>query len=326
MTSRYCSPEESKEIIEMYRSGKYSFQQIADLKNLSKGTVINIVKGYPYNQDKQARYYKLQNESAEKIREAIVDEEYCAKQAYERRSFIAYGNHVERWLSLIRTLNNPDCIYDHLKEERTFLEKQSWEAFADGNYSLFGYCAETWETLTAAIGDNAKNPWKIVAMKINARSKSRNIKYASVKIGQINPVYMYTDKPTTCYLDVSDELWSKIKNVIPHADHIDGRKVLNGVLYVIANYIPFRKVPKKYGFFTTIHKYYQIWYRIEFLSIILEMAASFPELEGMRMQLWEIEKHRLIHGNGVVPRLSDIGRSVFNAEGEVNIIIKNKDK
>jgi DNA invertase Pin-like site-specific DNA recombinase len=52
VTLRYCSPEQENEIIELYKTGEYSYQQIADMKNLSKGTVINIVKGYPYNKDK----------------------------------------------------------------------------------------------------------------------------------------------------------------------------------------------------------------------------------------------------------------------------------
>ena len=47
MAYRYTTPQENEEIRQLYRTGEYSFKQLAEIKHLSKATVINIVKGYP---------------------------------------------------------------------------------------------------------------------------------------------------------------------------------------------------------------------------------------------------------------------------------------
>jgi predicted DNA-binding protein YlxM (UPF0122 family) len=316
MTYKFTDSSEDKEIIRLYRTGQYSFQRIADMKNLSKSTVINIVKGYPYNKDKDARYYKLQNDSAEKLRDAITQEEAHARSAYERQDYSAYGNHMRRWLEMLDILSGKAPIYEELIEKRRLCEQQAWAAFSDGNYSLFGYYAETWGILSEAIGDNAKDPFAVTSIKINARSRSRSVKFSAVKIGETQCCDMSQVIPQTCFIGVSDELWSWLKDIIPTPDEkrsrgkgIDPRKILDGVLYAIVNNISFRSVPKRYGLKDTFYRYFQIWYQTEFLCTLLEMSDAWPELEIMRGQLWEIEKHRLVYPD-TVPRLSDIRRSI----------------
>ena len=63
MAYRYTTPQENEEIRRLYRTGEYSFKQLAEIKHLSKATVINIVKGYPYGVYKQV-YSKLQEGTA----------------------------------------------------------------------------------------------------------------------------------------------------------------------------------------------------------------------------------------------------------------------
>jgi transposase len=171
---RYTTPQENEEIIVLYRTGEYSYQQIADMKNLSKGTVINIVKGYPYGVYKQV-YSKLQDETAGKLEEAIKEEEAAAQKAYERGNYAAYGNHMQRWIDL---LNVKDGSYETLKLKRLEYEQEAWATFADMAYEAFGYYAETWDVLTDIIGDNAKDPWGVIVKESGAKGKSKSVKYS----------------------------------------------------------------------------------------------------------------------------------------------------
>ncbi len=49
MAKKFTTPEEDEQIKELYSSGLYTYESVAMAFNLSKSTVINIVKGYPYN-------------------------------------------------------------------------------------------------------------------------------------------------------------------------------------------------------------------------------------------------------------------------------------
>lgn len=311
MTYKYTTPEEDREIIEMYRTQKYSYQQIADMKNLSKGTVINIVKGYPYNPaTKKTRYYKLELDSAEKIENLIKQEEELARKAYNRENYTAYGMHLQRWLTLIKIKSGSEGkLYDSVKAARTEYEKEAWKAFAEGDYSLFGYYAETWETFTEILGDNAKNPWVVYANKINAKSKAYSLKY-SIEAN-------YQEFPQICgnsYKEVSDESWNYIKPAIPRQKtgrpFENARKKFNGVMYALNNCTSFRLVPKKYGHSRRLYECFENWYKQGFFADLLELIPVCPELEAVKNELVVLEMYRLAHGNDIVPRLSDIKKIV----------------
>lgn len=182
MAYRYTTPQENEEIRRLYRTGEYSFQQIAEIKHLSKGTVINIVKGYPYGVYKQV-YSKLQDETAGKLEEVIKQEEAAAQKAYERGNYKAYGSHMQRWIDLLGLENG---CYETLKIKRLEYEQKAWAAFAEAEYEAFGYYAETWDVLTDIIGDNAKDPWGIIVKDSGAKAKSRSLKYSFLENGGNN--------------------------------------------------------------------------------------------------------------------------------------------
>jgi hypothetical protein len=295
----------------MYRTGKYTFQQIADMKSLSKSTVINIIKGYPYNKkDKDRRYSKLQVETSEKLKEAITEAENRARKAYLKKDLQAYGDNIQRWMSLMQTFSDGTAaVYEKLQAERLQCEQRAWEAFADGNYSYFGYLAATWDTLTNAIGDNLKNPWKTVAAKINSRGKSHNVKYMPVfNKEEKEIVNMFTIKPERQFTKVSDDLWEFIERFLPGKNTRYKRDIFNKVLYAISSLKSFRAVSKHH---TTLYKYYCIWYRTDFFGTLLDMSGAWEELEAIRLQLLEIEKHRLLHGVKVMPKISEIRRLLY---------------
>ncbi len=182
MAYRYTTPQENEEIRRLYRTGEYSFQQLAEIKHLSKATVINIVKGYPYGVYKQV-YSKLQEGTAGKLEEAIKQEEAAAQKAYGRGNYTAYGNHMQRWIDL---LDIESGSYEALKIKRLEYEQKAWAAFAEAEYEAFGYYAETWDVLTDIIGDNAQDPWGIVVRESGAKAKSKSVKYSFLENGGNN--------------------------------------------------------------------------------------------------------------------------------------------
>lgn len=178
MAYRYTTPEENEEIRQLYRTGEYSFSLLAEKYNLSKSTIINIVKRYPYGAYKQA-YSKLQDEATGKLEKAIKAEEEAAQKAYERGNYSAYGNHLQRWLDLLKI---KDSSYETLKIKRLEYERNGWKAFADKRYEQFGYCAETWSVLTSIIGDSAKDPWGAIVKNSGARTRCKGLRFAILEV------------------------------------------------------------------------------------------------------------------------------------------------
>jgi len=315
VTFRYCSPEEEKEIIDMYKSGEYSYQQIADIKNLSKGTVINIVKGYPYCQDKATYYARLREESADKLEQEITATKERAQKAYDRGNMSAYGTHTRQWLMLLDMLPDKDKIYDRLKDERMDCEQKAWQALGDLSYSEFGYLADTWELLADIIGDNAKNPW--AAITGGAKSKSRSVRFAKTGSKRQNTNFIPTDTKYGC--ELSNESWAFIRPLVITNEHgrpSNHQKIMNGILYALANCSSFRSIPRKFGDRVSINRHFSEWYKTGVFGDLLSFVLVCPELEHVKPALLQIEKHRLIYGD-VVPYISDIRKGV-ESEAEKN--------
>lgn len=310
MTFRYCSPEEEAEIIAMYKSGYYSYQQIAEMKNLSKGTIINIVKGYPYSQDKSTYYARLQTESAERLEQEITATKERAQKAHSRGNMAAYGMHTRQWLLLLDLLPDKDKLYERLKAERASCEQKAWEAFANADYGEFGFNADTWELLTDIIGDNAKNPWGAVAKESGAKNKSRSIRFEKIdrEVRKIGFLLMGNKS----FMEITDDTWKLIKpllNTSTTGRWPNDRKTMNGILYALINCRSFRSVPSVYGTSRNITRRFAEWYRADVFSGLLTLVPACPELEPAKQALLQIEKHRLMYGD-VVPRLCDIQRGV----------------
>jgi transposase len=308
LTFRYCSPEEEQKIIQMYRSGQYSYQQIADMMHLSKGTIINIVKGYPYSQNKSNYYARLQLESAERLEQEIEEAKERARKAYERGNVSAYGIHARQWLMLLELLPDKDMIYDRLRDERLACEQKAWEGLSKGDYGEFGFYAETWLVLTDIIGDNAKNPWGTLTS--NAKSKSRSIRFEKIdrEVRKIGFLLMGNKS----FMEITDDTWELIKpllNTSTTGRWPNDRKTMNGILYALINCRSFRSVPSVYGTSRNITRRFAEWYRADVFSGLLALVPACPELEPAKQALLQIEKHRLMYGDSV-PRLCDIQRGV----------------
>jgi hypothetical protein len=322
ITYRYCSPDEDKEIIALYKTGQYSYQQIADMKSLSKGTVINIVKGYPYNPaNKAARYNKLQTESAAQLEAAIKQAEQDAKQAYEAGHFADYGAYLQLWTDLLKAVTT-EPLYEHIRDTRQQYERQAWAAFDSGDYSQFGYYAETWDTLTNILGDNAKNPWKVISLKINAKGHSHSVKFAVTGFKGRNVDFLPMGKNS--YTEISDSTWELIKPIFRATitgRHAKNRKTIDGILYALTNCRSFRTVPTQYGSRRNIEQWFAAWYKARYFADLLNLTDVCPELQAVRHELLAIVMHSLVHGSQIVPRLCDIKRA-----GEGKVVLKDGSK
>lgn len=312
MTFRYCSPEEETEIVDMYKSGEYSYQQIADMKNLSKGTVINIVKGYPYCQDKATYYARLQEESADKFEQEITATKERAQKAYDRGNMSAYGIYIRQWLMLLDMFPGKDKIYDRLKSERMICEQKAWEGLGRADYGEFGFFADTWELLAVIIGDNAKNPW--AAITGGAKSKSRSVRFAKTGSKRQSTNFMPTGIKYGC--ELSDESWAFIRPLVMSNEHgrpSNHQKIMNGILYALANCRSFRSIPREFGARRSINEHFIEWYKADVFRGLLSFVSVCPELQCVKSALLQIEKHRLIYGDAV-PRLCDIRKGVESEE------------
>ena len=310
MTFRYCSPEEETEIITMYKSGEYSYQQIADIKNLSKGTVINIVKGYPYSQVKSTYYARLQTESAERLEQEIATTKERAQKAHDRGNMSAYGIHTRQWLMLLELLPDKDKVYERLRDERNASEQKAWAGLGDNDFSEFGFHAETWFLLTDILGDNAKNPWGSIVS--GAKGKSRSVRFAKVSCKGQNVSFCLTGQNIT--LEVSDESWAYIKPLLKATTtgrYAESRKIFNGIIYALKNCRSFRMAPSAFGSSRNITRNFAQWYKADVFRDLLAFVTVCPELEQVKPALLQIEKHRLMYGDSV-PRLCDIQKGVEN--------------
>ena len=311
MAIRYCTPEQEAEIIRLYKSGEYSYRQIGEMKNLSKGTIINIVKGYPYTQDKGTYYSKLQFESTEKLKQEVVGVRDRAKQAYMYGDLASYGVHTRQWLMLLDMLPDRDKLYERLKDERNTCEQKAWECFGRGNHREFGFYADTWGLLSYIIGDNAKNPWGILAKESGAKSKSKSVKYTKASLKRPNINFSAIVQKANGFR-LSDKSWEYICPLVPENDigrPSNHRRLMEGILYALIHCHSIRKVPREYGDRKPLTEHFAQWYKDDVFTDLLMFAQVCPELEPAQPALLQLEKHRLVYGD-LVPRLCDIQRGV----------------
>jgi predicted DNA-binding protein YlxM (UPF0122 family) len=193
--SRFVDQAETIDIIHDYRSGAYSMQALADNNHLSKATIVNIVKGYPYYQPQGQQTSSYRQDLYQRLKAKLADVQNQANQANQSGQYKQHGILVQLWLELVcvltislHSISNQagfqKCdIHTILKRHRLWHEREAWRTFADGQMSEFGYHADAWENLTDVIGDNLKNPWRCIAYKHNAKGKASSIKYDCVVSG-----------------------------------------------------------------------------------------------------------------------------------------------
>lgn len=310
MTDKYCNAQQEQDIKTMYATGKYSHRKLADMYCLSKSTIFNILKGYPW-QHKEARYYRLQLESAANLEEAISNSEHCAHKAYERKNFLAYGNHIQRWLALLAAKEAAQGkTHETLTVERLKCEQRAWEAFGQGDYVDFGYQMETWVVLNEAIADNTKDPWKVLALKLNAKGKSKNVRFSGVE-RRSNKVLEMSDKKTDkLQITISPDLWDMIQDYMPKVYTNNNRQALECILNSLAHGYSFTQCRSFKR--STLYYRFELLYREEVLKLLLEIVPQYKELEPAAEMLYLIERHRLLYGSKHPPSLAQLRKGANN--------------
>jgi hypothetical protein len=174
--SRYVDTQETIQISSLYRSGAYSMQDLADQKHLSKATVVNVLKGYPYTSK------DLQSDVLQRLQDKLIEIQNKVNQSPDCLSGYQFQL---MWLVclFLYSFTQYQDAYQIIKKHRLWHEQQAWKSFADGKMSEFGYHADAWEDLTDVVGDNLRNPWRCIAYKHNARGKACNVKYDCVVSG-----------------------------------------------------------------------------------------------------------------------------------------------
>jgi hypothetical protein len=95
LTHKYTTDTEDREIVEKRMSGLYSYSQLAEEYNLSKATIINIVKGYPYNKLKQT-----DTELVQKLKLQRLEAEKEAWTAFSEHRYVDFGVYAVKWIDL----------------------------------------------------------------------------------------------------------------------------------------------------------------------------------------------------------------------------------
>ncbi|EGD47110.1 hypothetical protein Cpap_1502 [Ruminiclostridium papyrosolvens DSM 2782] len=304
MAKKYLTPEEQQEVIKMYQTTKYSYQQIADNFYVSKGTIINVVKGYPYNCDKQAVYSRLQQEAKGNLDDCITREIKKAQEANRRGSMTAYSLHLERLKELYK-YQVQDNIYEPIKQRRLQCEQTAWQGLADSNYIEFATNADMWEILTEIIGDSRKSPFKIMIQDSNARHKSKSVRYSN-----LIPHTVFNSR-TVDYTRISDDSWQLISRVLPEHKPFRGkqyagdRSYFNAIYNSITTGSSWRLSGKKYKLDPdNLRKAFIRWYQAGIFKDLLELCSVCRKLQAIEPQLIELERIR--QEKGTVPRMKDL--------------------
>ena len=89
---------------------------------------------------------------------------------------------------------------------------------------------------------------------------------------------------------VSDELWERVEPLLPKyrkgkhggRPRADGRRLLDGILYVLRTGCQWKEAPREFGAPSTLHKYFQLWTKQGvFFRLWKEALREYDELEGI---------------------------------------------
>jgi predicted DNA-binding protein YlxM (UPF0122 family) len=134
VTLKFSSEAEDKEIVEKYQSGLYSYSALAEEYNLSKSTIINIVKRYPYNKNKAE-----DSELITTLKLQRLEAEKKAWEAFAEHRYVDFGVCASKWRDLNTIINdntkNPfaSVIHDsHARNRSRGLRYSSLEKLKQG--------------------------------------------------------------------------------------------------------------------------------------------------------------------------------------------------
>lgn len=302
MTKKYTTPEEDTKIKELYRSGKYSYDQIGKIYHVSKPTIINIVTGYPWSGSKAEfwqRVYRGMSVNMDSVLKEIRSEILDCLIKHDNVTYSVLMRQEEYLLSYTGIL--PEELFQRLRQERVDIEQTAWGHFSKKDYSEFAYFQSLWHKVSNIIGDNHKNPFGKLPDKVGAKSRANSIKYYSNK--EFRDIRHYCRNVTKNGLKISDNLYDTLKYSIiaPGRAYKNPRKRLNDILDLFVS----GKSPKQYPDWRKIYDSYTTWYRSGVFRLIWEIHEEYQELEPIQPALLYIERHRLIDTERP-PRFKDV--------------------
>jgi transposase len=92
-------------------------------------------------------------------------------------------------------------------------------------------------------------------------------------------------------LKVSDELWDKIKNILPKEKPLKTvgrpivpyRKVIDGIIYILRTGCQWKMLPKEYGSGSTCHRRFQKWYSLDiFKKLWIKLLKIYDDCIGIK--------------------------------------------
>jgi hypothetical protein len=102
--------------------------------------------------------------------------------------------------------------------------------------------------------------------------------YITGKLPQ-NPIQSDKNIPNIGMIELTDEQWVKISNIIPPGAHTgrprsDNRKTINGIIWMIKTRGKWADIPQRYGSYHTCYSRYRLWKNQGIWNSILNIASS----------------------------------------------------
>jgi transposase len=97
--------------------------------------------------------------------------------------------------------------------------------------------------------------------------------------------------------DISDEVWDKIKDILPGrkgtwgGNAVDNRSFINGVFWILRTGAPWRDLPECYGKWNTIFRRFCRWRDNGVWGKLLESFIEEPDLEWLMIDASHIKVH-----------------------------------
>lgn len=303
MTQKYLSEDEREEVKRLYLTGKYTLVQLGKKYFVSKGTIINTLKDYPYTTDKVEFWRRVYREMSvnmdlvlEEIRQAIL----VYLTLHDNVNYSILMRQEQYLLDFAKT--SPEELFQTLRQERLDLEQAGWGHIAQEDYKEFAYCQSLWRKINFIIGDNQKNPWGELPEKMGAKARSHSLKYYSNK--DLNEIRHYCRNVTENTLQISENLYNALRNYITGATgriHKNPQKRLADILNLFLS----GESLKQHRDWRKIYESYDTWYKSGVFRILWELNEKYPELEPIRPALLYIERYRLINPDKP-PRFKDV--------------------
>lgn len=306
MTQKYLSEDEREEIKKLYLTGKYTLNHLAKKYYVSKGTIINTLRNYPYTSDKVEFWRRVYREITVNLDIALEDIKMQILDSLSSHDNVTYSmlmRQEEYLLSFIET--PPEELFQKLRRERSEIEKAGWGHIAQEDYQEFAYCQGLWHKLNFILGDHRKNPWGEIPKRTGAKNRAVSVKYFSKK--DFKEFREHSLNKIIKDEIISKELYTEIQYCISSAQ--TGRPLKNPryrlemiLRLFITGDRPEKVCPKTYR---KIYHYYNLWYRTGVFRLLWELNEKYTELEPVRPALLFIERHRMLYPD-TPPRFSKV--------------------